>query len=46
MDDCKEFKNRERIAKQIAKTNDSIRKKYCALKIGKNGGRCRVGETF
>ncbi|KAL6264265.1 hypothetical protein P5V15_004356 [Pogonomyrmex californicus] len=28
-------KDREKIAKQIAKTSDSIRKKYRALKIGK-----------
>jgi len=35
MDDGKELKNHERIAKQIAKTNDSIRKKYRALKTGK-----------
>ncbi|KYN09369.1 hypothetical protein ALC57_18527 [Trachymyrmex cornetzi] len=27
--------DRERIAKEIAKTSDSIRKKYCALKTGK-----------
>jgi len=27
--------DRERIAKQIAKTSDSIFKKYCALKVGK-----------
>jgi len=31
----KELKDRERIAKQIAKTNDLIRKKYHALKTGK-----------
>jgi len=30
-----EFKDREKIAKQIAKTSDSIRKKYRALKAGK-----------
>jgi len=30
-----EIKDRERIAKQIAKTSDSIRKKYRALKAGK-----------
>ncbi|KAL6258271.1 hypothetical protein P5V15_010209 [Pogonomyrmex californicus] len=29
------IKDREKIAKQIAKTSDSIRKKYRALKIGK-----------
>ncbi|KYM95056.1 hypothetical protein ALC62_14302 [Cyphomyrmex costatus] len=31
----KELKDRERIAKQIAKTSDLIRKKYRALKTGK-----------
>jgi len=35
MDSNKELKNRERIAKQIAKTSDSIHKKYRALKTGK-----------
>ncbi|KYN00583.1 hypothetical protein ALC62_08642 [Cyphomyrmex costatus] len=35
MESSKELKDRERIAKQIAKTSDSIRKKYCALKTGK-----------
>ncbi|KYN06851.1 hypothetical protein ALC62_02234 [Cyphomyrmex costatus] len=35
MDSSKELKDRERIAKQIAKTSDSIRKKYRALKTGK-----------
>jgi len=30
-----EIKDRERIAKQIAKTSDSIHKKYHALKAGK-----------
>jgi len=30
-----EIKDRKRIAKQIAKTSDSIRKKYRALKAGK-----------
>jgi len=30
-----EIKDHERIAKQIAKTSDSIRKKYRALKAGK-----------
>jgi len=34
-DNRKELKDREKIAKQIAKTSDSIRKKYCALKIDK-----------
>ncbi|KAL6254083.1 hypothetical protein P5V15_014742 [Pogonomyrmex californicus] len=29
------IKDREKIAKQIPKTSDSIRKKYCALKTGK-----------
>ena len=32
MDNSKELKDYERIAKQIAKTSDSIRKKYHALK--------------
>ena len=36
------IKDREKIAKQIAKTSDSIRKKYRALKTGKLG----IGETF
>jgi hypothetical protein len=36
MDSSKEINDRERIAKQIAKTSDSIRKKYRALKTGKN----------
>lgn len=31
----KEIKDRERIAQQIAKTSNSIRKKYHALKTGK-----------
>jgi len=35
MDDRKKLKNRERIAKQTAKTSDSIRKKYRTLKTGK-----------
>ena len=35
MDTSKELKDRERIAKQIVKTNDLIRKKYRALKTGK-----------
>ncbi|KYN41671.1 hypothetical protein ALC56_03910 [Trachymyrmex septentrionalis] len=35
MESSKELKDRERIAKQIAKTSDSIRKKYRALKTGK-----------
>jgi len=30
-----EIKDRKRIAKQTAKTSDSIRKKYHALKTGK-----------
>jgi len=30
-----EIKDRERIAKQVAKTSDSICKKYRALKVGK-----------
>jgi len=34
MDNNKEFKARERIAKQIAKTSELIRKKYRALKTG------------
>ena len=35
MDNNKELKDRERIAKQIAKTSKLIRKKYRALKTGK-----------
>ncbi|KYM96057.1 hypothetical protein ALC62_13290 [Cyphomyrmex costatus] len=35
MDSSTELKDRERIAKQIAKTSDSIRKKHRALKTGK-----------
>jgi len=35
MDSSKELKDHERIAKQIAKTSDSIRKKYRVLKTGK-----------
>jgi len=35
MDNSKKLKDREKIAKQIAKTNDLIRKKYRALKTGK-----------
>ncbi|KYQ52678.1 hypothetical protein ALC60_08210 [Trachymyrmex zeteki] len=35
MDNNKELEDRERIAKQIAKTSDLIRKKYHALKTGK-----------
>jgi len=35
MDNSKELKDRERIAKQIAKTSDSIHKKYHALKTDK-----------
>jgi len=35
MNNSKELKDRERIAKQIAKTSDLIRKKYCALKTSK-----------
>ena len=35
MDNNKEFKDRERIAKEIAKTSDLIRKMYRALKTGK-----------
>jgi hypothetical protein len=35
MDNSKEIKDRERLAKQIAKTSDSIRRKYRALKTGK-----------
>ena len=33
--DSKELKEREKIAKQIAKISDSIRKKYRALKTDK-----------
>jgi len=35
MDNSKDFKDREKIAKQIAKMNDSIRKKYHVLKTDK-----------
>jgi len=35
MDSNKELKDRQRITKQIAKTSDSIRKKYRALKAVK-----------
>ncbi|XP_071570613.1 uncharacterized protein [Temnothorax nylanderi] len=35
MDSSEEIRERERIANQIAKTSDSIRKKYHALKTGK-----------
>lgn len=35
MDSSKDITERERIAKQIAKTSESIRKKYRALKTGK-----------
>jgi hypothetical protein len=35
MDSNKEINDREKIAKQIAKTSESIRKKYRALKTGK-----------
>jgi len=44
MDSSKEMKNRERIAKQIAKTSDSNRKKYRALKFDKI--KKDAGETF
>ncbi|KAL6265773.1 hypothetical protein P5V15_002584 [Pogonomyrmex californicus] len=35
MDNNEEIRDREKIVKQIAKTSDSIRKKYRALKTGK-----------
>lgn len=35
MDSSKEIRDREKLAKQIAQTSDSIRKKYRALKTGK-----------
>jgi len=35
IDNSKDLKDRERIAKQFAKTSDLIRKKYRALKTGK-----------
>jgi len=35
MNSSKEIKDREKIAKQIVKMSDSIRKKYRALKTGK-----------
>jgi len=35
MHNSKELKDREKTAKQIAKTSDLIRKKYRALKTGK-----------
>jgi len=40
MDNSKELKDRERVAKQIAKTSDSIHKKYRALKI------CKIKEDI
>jgi len=40
------IKDRERIVKQIAKTSDSIRKKYCALKAGKLGEDIALKRYF
>jgi len=46
MESSKELKDRERIAKQIAKTSDSIRKKYRALKTGKIKEDIGCRDTF
>ncbi|KAL6268016.1 hypothetical protein P5V15_001096 [Pogonomyrmex californicus] len=40
------IKDREKIAKQIAKTSDSIRKKYRALKIGKIAENTALQRCF
>jgi len=46
MDNSKELKDCERIVKQIAKTNDSIHKKYHVLKISKIEEDIALEEHF
>jgi len=41
-----EIKDREKIAKQIAKTSDSIRKKYRTLKAGKMEEDIAIEKTL